>query len=147
EPEHGAVSVHQLVHGYLSYRVPDSRSLHEALLNAYARVASSDWVQGPQHGYYHAYLVYHLLAARGIGPVCDLLVGSPDWRREKLKIEGKALSYLVDVERTLDALDDSDATVLPLARLAAARHLSRMGPRSFGEGILRAMVRLGLVQN
>jgi tetratricopeptide (TPR) repeat protein len=147
EREQGVVSVHQLIHAYLSQRVPDRRAFHEELLTAYATISSADWVHGPDDGYYHAHLVYHLLAARGIDPVCDLLVGSPNWMREKLKVGGSALSYLVDVERALDALDDNVAHILPLARLAAARHLSRKGPRSFGDGVLKAMVRLGLAEN
>jgi pentatricopeptide repeat protein len=147
EREQSTVSIHQLIHTYLAQRVPDQRLIHEHLLSAYARISSSDWVQGPDDGYYHSHLVYHLLAARGVEPVCDLLVGSPGWMRAKLKIEGSALSYLVDLELALDAIDDSNADVLPLARLAAARHLSRKGPRSFGVGVLKAMVRLGLAEN
>jgi hypothetical protein len=147
ERERSAVSVHQLIHAYLSLRVPDQRPLHEELLTAYASLASKDWLHGPDDGYYYAHLVKHLLVARGIDPVCDLLVGSPGWMREKLKIEGSTLSYLVDVQIALDAFDDSGASLLPLARLAAARHLSRKGPRSFWGGMLKAMVRLGLMEN
>jgi len=141
------VSIHQLLHAYLAQRVTDARAIHEILLAAYAGVASPDWVHGPDDGYYYSHLVYHLLAARGIEAVCDLLVGSPNWMREKLKIEGSSLPYLVDVELALNALDEKGAPILPLTRLAAARHVARKGPRSFGEGILKAMVRLGLVEN
>jgi tetratricopeptide (TPR) repeat protein len=146
EREHRAVSIHQLIHAYLCLRVHDQRPLHEELLAAYASRASKDWLHGPQDGYYYAHLVRHLLAARGVDPVCDLLVGSPAWMREKLEIEGNNLSYLVDVQFALDALDNSNASILPRARLAAARHLSRKGPRSFGGGVLKAMVRLGMVE-
>jgi thioredoxin-like negative regulator of GroEL len=147
EEEPGMVSLHQLVHAYLVQRVPDSIPLHEELLNAYSSIASSDWINGPQDGYYYSNLVYHLLAARGIVPTGNLLVGSPSWMREKIKIEGNALSYLNDVERTLDALDESEPNILLLAQLSAARQIARKGPRSYSEPIIKAMIRLGMVEN
>jgi hypothetical protein len=146
EPDSHTVYVHQLVHGYLSLLVPDKVPFNEELLGAYAGIASPDWVHGPDDGYYHSHLVHHLLTARGVEAVFDLLVGSPDWMREKLGLQGNQLSYLADLDLAIRALDDTDANVLRLAKLAAARQLARQVTRGISPGILKAMVRLDLGQ-
>ena len=145
EPDQRTVSIHQLVHAYLAQRVPDQRLLHDELLAAYAQVSSSDWIEGPVDGYYYQHLIHHLLQARGIEPVCALLVGSPRWMERKLVLDGSSLGYLLDVDLAFSVLDETPSELPSLAQLAAARHLGRRGPRSFGDAVVKASVALGLV--
>jgi hypothetical protein len=145
EQDQRTVSIHQLVHAYLTRRVPNQRRLHNELLAAYAQVSSSDWVEGPVDGYYYQHLVHHLLQARGTEPVCALLVGSPRWMERKLALDGGSLGYLLDVDLAFSVMDETASGLPSLAQLAAARHVGRRAPRSFGDPVLKALVALGLV--
>src|SRR5262249_44404294 len=118
ESEARTVSVHQLVHAYLSQRVPDQRPLHEELLRSYAKVSSADWIDGPTDGYYYQHLVHHLLSARGAEAACALLVGSPKWMERKVAIEGGPLSFLLDVDLAFRHIADGVDALALLARLA-----------------------------
>ena len=118
---------------------PDQRPFHDELLAAYAKVSSSDWVDGPDDGYYYQHLVHHLLQARGIEPVCTLLVGSPRWMERKLELDGSSLGYLFDVDLAFSASDETASGLPSLAQLAAARHLGRRATRSFGDAVAKGV--------
>ncbi|GEM_PF-2558801 len=58
------IFLHDLQFDYVLKRAGDLTELSNRLLGAYAKRCSADWATGPDDGYYHRYLVYHLVKAQ-----------------------------------------------------------------------------------
>jgi len=57
------VSLHDLIRSFLSKSLPDTRAIHQALIDAYRKKLTGGWASGPDDGYYTPHIIWHQIKA------------------------------------------------------------------------------------
>ena len=97
------IVLHDLQYDFLRGTTEDLHGLNAALLEAYSGCAPNDWPSGPNDGYFHSYLVEHLIVAKRLDEVHRLLALETIDRRnawyEATEAVGNIQAFLNDLQR------------------------------------------------
>jgi WD40 repeat protein len=125
------IVLHDLQHDYMRAMAGDLKSLHGALLDAYAVRCSGSWAGGPNDGYFFQFLVYHL---SGSGREQELRTTLLDYRWLCAKLAALSANNIVGDYDYLPQ-DGVLRTVQAALRLAArilAQHPEQLAPQLLG---------------
>lgn len=142
------VALHDLLRDFLreDLREQGAAAAHDALLNSYCVARSAtDWIALPNDGYLFDHLAYHLLSVGRREELYELLTGSWEWAARKSTVLGGDLSYVADLDRTIEALDgkSDEASILQITGLIAARAAVRHRAEVYSDLDLEILCLLG----
>jgi WD40 repeat protein len=108
-------SLHDLQRDYLRAACPDAREAQVTLVEAYRQKAPGGWSNGPDDGYFFAWLPYHLVQADHRTELQELLF---DYRWLRRKLQATDVSALIEDYGLLEGSARA-STVRDVLRLAA----------------------------
>lgn len=114
--DHDRYRLHDLLREYLHHEVPETRLLHQDLLDRYRRRCPTSWAEGPDDGYFFHHLLLHLHGSGRDGEIARLLRASP-WLRARVE-RGEVSNLLSDFDFALglDSIPVDERGTLQLLR-------------------------------
>src|SRR5439155_347880 len=119
QDDRGRLSLHYVCFDFVRMQWSKDHlpTLHNRLLNAYAKRCLSGWASGPHDGYFFEHLAYHLVSAGRAQDLRALLLDC-DWMQAKVKATD-VTSLIADY----DLLPDDSDLLLVQGTLRLSEHI------------------------
>ncbi len=143
--EQGRYTLHDLQYDYVCKQLDNLRTLHNRLLNGYAKQCTNGWHTGKNDGYFFENLVYHLDQAGRNEELYKLLTASPEWMESKFIACHGDNAYISDLDLVIAKFNyPLEANeLLILFQLYTARQIVNYRVSSYEDVDLEILVLLG----